>query len=121
MKESRNIGVACTIAMVAVLAGCGKRVASPPEPSPLQREVQALQANQNAIFFGAVRDEDWYLIISSPESAKPLVIWSGEKGVCLQDSSEFALKAVVTSPGTESPRAWCVIGRELKSRLGISY
>ena len=120
MIESRKIGVACAIALIASLAGCGKKVSSPPEQTPQQREVQALHANINATFFGAVRDADWYLIISSPESAKPLVIWSGEKEVCIQDSSEFALKSVDMTSVTEPPRAWCLKGRELRARFGIS-
>jgi len=120
MKHDRTIIGPSLLALAALLSGCSKQVDAP-QAQQLPAVISTHQApqNANATVLGAVKEGDWYLVVSAPGSAKPLVIWTESKPACERNVGEFSLKAVDPSSNAEPPKAWCMQGREIRSRLGV--
>lgn len=119
MKQDHKMIGPFVLALVlaAALSGCYQKAVAP----EAQRAaiVETPQAPANATVLGALKDSDWYMIVSATGSAKPLVIWTGAKPTCERDAAEFSLKAVDPSSDAEPPKAWCMQGSVVRSRLGV--
>lgn len=115
MKHYGEFIVPAVLVLAAVLSGCGKQPAAQSAP---MIEAYGQQKNANATVLGAVKENDWYMVVSAPSSAKPLVIWSESKSTCERDVGEFSLKAVDPASKVEPPKSWCMQGKEIQSKLG---
>lgn len=120
MKHDRTIIGPSLVALAALLSGCSKQVDAP-QAQQLPAVISTRQApqNENATVLGVVKEDGWYLVVSAPGSAKPLVIWTESKPTCERNVGEFSLKAVDPSSSAEPPKAWCIQGKEIRSRLGV--
>jgi hypothetical protein len=118
MKHHRNLTGLALLGMAAALAGCGKEAAAPSAPATAAIETYGKSQNANATVLGAVNESDWYMVVSAPKSAKPLVIWSESKLACERAVGEFSLKAVDPSSKAEPPKSWCMQGKEIQAKLG---
>ncbi|MFC5511126.1 hypothetical protein ACFPOU_08295 [Massilia jejuensis] len=119
MKHYGKFIVPAVLALGASMSGCGKQAAAPaPQAAPVI-EAYAPPKNTNATVLGAIKKSDWYMVVSAPGSAKPLVIWSESKSVCERDVGEFSLKAVHPASKAEPPKSWCMQGKEIQSKLGV--
>lgn len=110
--------VPAVLALGAVLSGCGKQPAAPAPQSAPVIETYGQPKHANATVLGAVKENDWYMVVSAPGSAKPLVIWSKSKSTCERDVGEFSLKAVDPASKVEPPKSWCMQGKEIQAKLG---
>jgi hypothetical protein len=118
MKHYREFAVPFVLALAATLSGCKKEPAPAPQIAPMI-EPSAQPKNARATVLGAIKENDWYMVVSAPGSAKPLVIWSESKSICERDVGEFSLKAVDPASKSEPPKSWCVQGKEIQSKLGV--
>lgn len=119
MKHYRKLIVPGLIVVFAALAGCGKQTVAPAPQDAPAIATDGQPKNVNATILGAVKDNDWYMVVSAPGNAKPLVIWSESKEACDRDVGEFSLKAVDAASKVEPPKAWCLLGKEIRSKLGV--
>jgi hypothetical protein len=113
------------LVLVASLTACGKQAVAPQPAMPLQTAAQAraaqVTAAGTATVLGALNDVDWYVVISAQDrSVKPLVVQMPSKPECDRGVAEFSLKAVnPAAPDAEPPKAWCVVGKDVRARLGV--
>ncbi len=118
-------------AALALLVGCGKApspasrgtvgpaiIATPLAPPVAPEEVH--QANAGVTIFGAIKEADWYMVVTSPNNVKPLIIWSESKTECDANVVDFNLKSIAPDAKGEAPKAWCMTGKDLRSRFKIS-
>lgn len=113
--------VPAALVLVAVLSGCGEQPAAPAASAAQSApviEAYGQPKNANATVLGAVKENDWYMVVSAPGSAKPLVIWSESKSTCERDVGEFSLKAVDPGAKVEPPKSWCMQGKQIQAKLG---
>jgi len=117
---TQNKTIICTSIMVFAyaLTGCGQESGGPRPLAMPAVEAHSTPRNSNATVLGAIKNDDWYMVVSAPGSAKPLVIWSESKSTCERDVGEFSLKAVDPTSKAEPPKSWCMQGKEIRSRLG---
>lgn len=118
MKHYGKLIGPALLALAGVLSGCGKQPAAPAAQSAPMIETYGQPKNANATVLGAVKENDWYMVVSAPGSAKPLVIWSESKSMCERDVGEFSLRAVDPASKAEPPKSWCMQGKEIQSKLG---
>lgn len=119
MKQDHKMIGPFVLALAAALSGCYQKAGAPEAQRAAIVETPQAPANANVTVLGALKDSDWYMIVSATGSAKPLVIWTGSKPTCERDAGEFSLKAVDPSSDAEPPKAWCMQGGEVRSRLGV--
>jgi hypothetical protein len=118
MKHYGKLIYPTLLALAVALSACGKQPASPVAQSASVIEAYGQPKNANATVLGAVKENDWYMVVSAPDSAKPLVIWSESKSTCERDVGEFSLKAVDATSKVEPPKSWCMQGKEIQLKLG---
>ena len=118
MKHYGKFIVPAVVALAAVLSGCGKQPAAPAAQSAPAIEAYGQPKSANATVLGAIKANDWYMVVSAAGSVKPLVIWSESKAACERDVGEFSLKAVDPSSKAEPPKSWCMQGKEIQAKLG---
>lgn len=118
MKHFEKFIIPAVLAMAAVLSGCGKQPVAPAAQSAPVIEASGHPKNASATVLGAIKENDWYMVVSASGSVKPLVIWSESKAACERDVGEFSLKAVDPSSKAEPPKSWCMLGKEIKAKLG---
>jgi len=118
MKHYGKLTGPVLLALAAALSGCGKQAAAPGARTTPTIEAYDQPQNTNATVLGAVRENDWYMVVSAPGSAKPLVIWSESKSACERDVGEFSLKSVNPASKSEPPKSWCMQGKEIQAKLG---
>lgn len=118
MKKNSKLVTAASLALVVALTACGKQAVAPQGPA----QVPAATAGQppvasNATVLGALNDADWYMVVSAQGNAKPFVIQAESKPACEQNVAEFSLKALDPESKVEPPKAWCMIGKEVRAQL----
>lgn len=118
MKHYGKLICPTTLALAASLSACGKQAGAPPTQSAPVIEAYGQSKSANATVLGAVKENDWYMVVSAPGSAKPLVIWSESKSTCQRDVGEFSLKAIDPNTKVEPPKSWCMQGKEIQLKLG---
>lgn len=125
MKKYANLTTASALVLVAALTGCGKQAVAPqagtPPLSAGQAKAAQVTAAGTATVLGALNDDDWYVMISPQDRrAKPLVVQMPSRPDCDRGVAEFSLKAVdPAAPDAEPPKAWCLAGKEVRTRLGV--
>lgn len=118
MMYYEKVAALAVVVLVAALSGCGKHTSPASQQNIPVTEAHSQPTNANATVLGAVKENDWYMVVSALGSAKPLVIWSESKSTCERDVGEFSLKAVDPTSKAEAPKSWCMQGKEIRSRLG---
>lgn len=128
-----NSSIYCNVlaaAAVMLAGGCAKS----PAPAGATPQVHAAPAavlsssapgvvptpNPGVTVFGAVKEADWYMVVTSPNKVKPLIIWSESRTECDVYVADFNLQSVVPDAKGEAPKAWCMLGKDLRSRFDIS-
>lgn len=106
------------LALAAALSACGKQAAVPTEPAAPELQAFVKQRDPQATVLGPVKDNDWYMVVTTVGSTKPIVIWSESKSTCEREVGEFSLKAVDPASTIEPPKSWCMQGREIRAKLG---
>lgn len=119
MKYNRTLIGPIALALATLLSGCSKQADLPRAQHPQVVAPYQAPQNANATVLGALKESDWYLVVSASGSAKPLVIWTESKLACDRSAGDFSLKAVDSSSDAEPPKAWCLQGNEIQSRLGV--
>lgn len=125
------LGRVLAAAALVLVAGCGKvppsapgntaapAIGAPPIVPPTASE-SVSQANAGVTVFGTIKEADWYMVVTSPNNVKPLIIWSESKAECDVNVVDFNLKSIVSDAKGEAAKAWCVKGKDLRSRFKIS-
>lgn len=124
MNQNAKFMIAAAVALTTALAGCGRHAAAPQAvaTAPVQATAPAAPAAPKiakASFFGTLNDAGWYFVVTSPNpSTKPLVILVDTKESCDRTVIKFSLKAVDPASKSEPPKAWCMLGKDLRAQLG---
>jgi hypothetical protein len=125
-KRMKNYSAAKTAsawALIVTLAACGKQTVGAEGPAqslsgPAAGAGLSIAAGK-ATVLGALNESDWYMVVSAQDNTKkPLVIWTKSKSACDQNMAEFSLKTIDPTSQVEPPQAWCMIGRDVRSKLG---
>lgn len=127
MKKHTKLATAAALAIVVGLTACGQQAITPHAPAPAQASVRAPAAPANAqalaaddiAVFGALNDADWYMIVKGKDAAKPIVIQAASKSACELNVAEFSLKSMTPHEGAASAAARCLVGRDVRSQLGV--
>lgn len=106
--------------LVVALTACGKQIVAPQVPAaPLAAAAEQASAAGKATVLGALNDVDWYMVVKAQDNnKKPLVIWTESKPACDQNVAEFSLKAVDPASAGDAPQAWCMVGKDVRAKLG---
>jgi hypothetical protein len=121
MKKHRKMATAGALALVVALTACGKQALAPQSIAPAS--VPAVAGAQlppsTATVLGELRDAGWYMVVTAQGTAKPLVIQADSKPACESSVAEFSIKAVDPGSKNEPPKAWCMIGSEIRAKLRV--
>lgn len=125
MKKYAKPMTASALVLVAALTACGKQAVAPQparqQPTAGQESAVHVTTAGTATVLGALNDAEWYVVIRSQDQrVKPLVVQMPSKPECDRGVAEFSLKAVdPTTPDAEPPKAWCLVGKDVRNRLGV--
>jgi hypothetical protein len=124
MKKTAKPMTASALALVVILTACGKQAVAPQVPAAPAASIAAAPAQppaaDKATVLGALNDVDWYMVVNAQDkNKKPLVIWAESKPACDQNVAEFSLKAVNPASTSDAPQAWCMVGKDVRAKLGV--
>lgn len=123
MKNHQKSVTAAALAVVVALTACGKQAVAPQSAASIPPAAPAPGGQQgaagNATVLGQIQDANWYMVVAAQGAAKPLVIQAESKPACESSVAEFSLKAVDPASKVEPPKAWCMIGSEIRAKLGV--
>lgn len=119
MAKDAKSTTASALALVVALTACGKQTLTP-QAAAIPRAAASQPGAGKATVLGALNDVDWYMVVAPQDTRKkPIVIWTGSKTACDRNVAEFSLKAVDTASAAEPPEAWCLIGKDVRTKLGV--
>jgi hypothetical protein len=120
MKKWQKFATAGALALVVALTACGKQAVAPHSTVPGSvAAAGAPAAADRATVLGELKDTGWYMVVTAQANAKPLVIQAESKPACDSSVAEFSIKAVDPASKAEPPKAWCMIGSEIRAKLGV--
>lgn len=121
MKKYQKMATAGTLALVVALTACGKQAVTPQSAAPASAPAVAgaQAAAGQATVLGELKDAEWYMVVTAQGAAKPLVIQAESKPACESSVAEFSIKAVDPASKVEPPKAWCMIGKDIRAKLSV--
>lgn len=127
MKKHAKLVTAASLATMVVLTACGRQAITPhaPAPAPARPATAAAQAQAPApaaddvALFGSLNDADWYMVVKGKDAVKPIVIQAESKSACELNVAEFSLKSMAPHDGAGRSAAHCLVGRDVRSQLGV--